>query len=174
MDGSVELALFAALAFLGGLVLETRVLLRWRTDAYFLVTLPLGASLVPIRAAPQGRGRTPSVLWEVARPGLVRFWASPDERRAPSGLHGIVWLVPGAGGVGLDVRWAPPWSPLFAALWLALLGVARGEGQLTVPIAAMITGALAFIYWDRARRVAAELRFAFTTGGQGSEEEGEP
>ena len=173
--GNIELALFAAVAFLGGLVLETRVLLRWRTDWYFAVSLPLGADLVPIPEAPAGEGRTRSVRWEVSRPGLVRFWASPDERRAPSGLHGVVQLMPAVGGgYGLSVRWAPPFVPLLAALWLAFLGAARGEAAVTVPIALMITAAILVVYGDRARRIAQELRYAFVhrDGGDGEGEGG--
>ncbi|MBX2797866.1 MAG: hypothetical protein KTR31_09365 [Myxococcales bacterium] len=167
-DGSAELALFAAVAFLGGLVLETRVLLRWRTDLYFLMSLPLGQQLVPVPRAPTGKGRTPSVRWEVSRPGLVRYWADPGERKAPSGLHGVVWLVPVGDRVALDVRWAPPLAPMGAALWLALLGMARGEAQLTVPIALMIAAAISLVYWDRSRRIAQELRFSFV-GGHGED-----
>ncbi len=160
-EGSLEVALIAALALVGGLVLETRVLLRWRTDAWFTASFPLGLQLVPIPTAPKGQGRTASVKWEVSRPGLVRWWADPDERRAPSGLRGVVWLVPTARGVLLDVRWAPPLSPLLAALWLAFLGVARGEAQLTVPIALAMVVGLGVVYWDRSRRIAAELRQSF-------------
>ena len=163
-EGSIELALLAALAFLGGLVIETRVLLRWRFDAWFTASLPLGLRLVPIPKAPTGSGRTHSVRWEVSRPGMVRFWADPDERRAPTGLHGLVWLTPTPHGVELDVRWAPPYSPLLAAAWLAFLGAARGEIHLTVPIAIAIVLGVCLIYWDRARRVAAELRASFLVG----------
>ena len=160
--GSLQLALFAAVTFLGGLVLETRVLLRLRTRWYFSLGIPLAGTLVPVPRAPEGKGRTASVQWEVAEPGLVRFWANPDERKAPSGLHGIVQLVPTVGGgYGLSVRWAPPWIPLLAALWLALLGAARGEAALTVPIAVLIVAAILFVYGERARRVAHELRQAF-------------
>lgn len=164
-EGAIELALLAAVLFLGGLVLETRVLLQWRANWYFAAALPLGAVLVPIPRLPTGEGRTPSVRWEAAEPGLVRFWADPSERRAPSGLHGVVLLHPRTDGmVELTVRWAPPWVPLLAALWLAMLGLARGEGQLTVPLAAMIAAAILFVYGERSRRVAAELRHSFVSG----------
>lgn len=161
MEGSLSLPLLVAVAFLGGLLLEGRVLLRWRSDLYFQVALPLGASLVPIPHAPEGQGRTPSVRWEVSRPGLIRFWADPDERSAPSGLHGVVRLVPTPRGVALEVWWAPPWAPVLAAVWLMCLGIARGEARLTVPIGLMILGGILIVYGDRARRVAKELRFSF-------------
>ncbi|HHO52303.1 MAG TPA: hypothetical protein ENK18_15875 [Deltaproteobacteria bacterium] len=166
VDGSVGLALSAAMAFLGGLLLEGRVLLRWRSDLYFQVALPLGASLVPIPRPPEGSGRTPSVRWEVSRPGLVRFWADPDERRAPSGLHGVVRLTHSTRGVQLELWWAPPWSPLLAAVWLGGGGLLRGEAQITLPIGLLILGSILIVYGDRARRVAQELRLSFVGGGK--------
>lgn len=161
-EGSLELALLAAVLFLGGLVLETRLLLRWRPAWYFSAALPLGALLVPIPRQPTGEGRTPSVKWEAGEPGVIRFWADPDERRAPSGLHGVVQLLPRTDGmVELSVRWAPPWVPIAAAMWLAFFGMARGEGGLTIPLALMIAAAILLVYGDRSRRVAQELRASF-------------
>lgn len=163
--GSSTLAIAAAVLFLGGWLLETRILLRWRTDAYFLAAFPLGLRPVPIPVAPEGQGRTRSVLWEASRPDLVRFWADPRDRTTPSGMHGVVVLTRSRRGVELEVRWAPPWTPLVAAVWLACLGIVREEAALTVPIAACIVGAVLFVYGERARRVAAELRWAFVRGG---------
>lgn len=162
--GSLRLALGAALLLIGALVVETRVLLRWRSDRWFALAFPLGLRLVPIPTAPTGSGRTASVRWEVGRPGVVRFWADPDERVAPTGLRGVVYLARGRAGIELDVRWAPPLSPLVAAAWLAGLGVVRGEAAVTVPIAVMMVAGVGLLYWDRARRVAAELRWAFLRG----------
>lgn len=168
---SLGLALAAGLVFLGGMVLETRVLLRLRPDWYFLPGLPIGARLVPIARPPEGSGRTPSVRWEVAKPHLVRFWADPSERVTPSGLHGVVVLAQGRSGVELDVRWSPPWTPLVAALWLAVLGTARGEGHVTVPIAVAIVLAIGVLYAERARRIAAELRWAFVRESEPGEQD---
>ncbi|MEZ4239312.1 MAG: hypothetical protein R3F59_24790 [Myxococcota bacterium] len=70
----------------------------------------------------------------------------------------------GRNGVELDVRWAPPWTPVLAACWLAGLGVVRGEASLTVPIAVGIVVALLAVYGERAHRVAAELRWSFVAG----------
>lgn len=162
--GQLSVALFAAVVFVAGLVIETRVLLQWRADWYFLPGFPLGLRLVPIPRAPEGSGRTASVRWEVSAPNLVRFWADPSERAAPSGMHGVVVLAQGRQGIELDFRWAPPWTPLLAALWLAVLGIARGEGQTTVPIAVAIAVGIGVVYFERARRVAAELRWAFVQG----------
>jgi hypothetical protein len=170
-DGSLYLAIGAAFLFLGGLVLETRVLLRWRADWYFLPGLPIGARLVPIPRPPEGAGRTESVCWEVSAPNLVRFWADPNERVTPSGMHGVVVLVQGRRGIELDFRWSPPWTPLLAAVWLAVLGMVRGEGTLTVPIAVAIVIGILVVYGDRARRVAAELRWAFVRGEPADPEE---
>jgi hypothetical protein len=94
----------------------------------------------------------------------VHFWADPGERAAPMGLHGVVVLAQGRQGVELEVRWAPPWTPLFAALWLAGLGAARGEGSTTIPIACCIAVGLFVVYFERARRIAAELRWSFVRG----------
>ena len=160
-EGSLTLALASALVLIGGLVLETRVLLAYRTDLYFLASLPMMRMLVPIPEVPKGQGRTPSVLWEVTSSGMVRYWASPKERKAPSGLRGVVHFVPTTAGWALAVRWAPPWSPILAALWLAVLGIARDEAQLTVPIALMMVAAILFVYGQRAQAVAQELRFSF-------------
>ena len=95
----------------------------------------------------------------------IRFWADPDKRRAPSGLHGAIRLYrAGSGQVGLAVRWRPPWSLLLAAAWLVVLGVVRQEPQITVPIAlAWVIGVLV-IYRQAALRAAAELRWAFVQG----------
>lgn len=162
--GSLALALAAAIVFLGGMVLETRVLLRFRRDWYFLPGFPLGARIVPIPRPPEGSGRTRSVRWEVAAPHLVRFWADPSDRTAPTGLHGVVILAQGRQGVELELRWAPPWTPILAATWLAVLGAARGEGRLTVPIAIVILLAIGALYAQQARRIAAELRWSFVRG----------
>ena len=168
--GSLALAVAAGIVFLGGMVLETRVLLRLRWDWYFLPGFPLGARIVPIPRPPEGGGRTRSVRWEVAAPHLVRFWADPSDRSAPSGLHGVVILAQGRQGVELGFRWAPPWTPILAATWLAVLGAARGEGHVTVPIAAAIVLGIGLLYAQQARRVAAELRWAFVRGDEPPED----
>jgi hypothetical protein len=165
-SGSLALALAAGLVFVGGMVLETRVLLRFRRDWYFLPGFPLGLRVVPIPRPPEGSGRTASVRWEVSSPHVVRYWADPSERVTPSGLHGVVILAQGRQGVELEIRWAPPWTPFLAAIWLAVLGTARGEGHLTIPIAVAIVLAIAFLYAERARRIAAELRWAFVRGDE--------
>jgi hypothetical protein len=165
-EGSLTLPLVAAALLLGGWIAETRVLTRWRPDWYFLPGIPLGLRPVPIPTAPEGEGRTRSVRWEVSAPDLVRFWADPTERAAPSGLHGVVVLLRSRKGVELHVRWAPPWSPVLAAFWLAALGIHRGEARLTVPIAVCILAGLLYLYGERARQVAAELRWAFVRGGE--------
>jgi hypothetical protein len=170
-SGSLGLALAAGLVFVGGMILETRVLLRFRWDGYFWAAFPLGARLVPIPHPPEGEGRTRSVRWEVSSPHVVRFWADPAERVAPTGLHGVVLLAQGRHGVELDVRWAPPWTPLLAAIWLAVLGTARGEGQFTIPIAVAIVLAIGLLYAERARGIAAELRWAFVRGSEPPEDE---
>jgi hypothetical protein len=165
--GSLTLAFGVAFAFVTSLFVETRLLLRFRSDWYFLPGFPLGPRLVPIARPPEGHGRTRSVRWEVSAPNLVRFWADPNERVAPSGLHGVIVMAQGRNGVELEVRWAPPWTPFLAMLWLALLGAARGDGLVTVPVAVLIGVGVLLVYGERARSVAAELRWSFVRGAEG-------
>jgi hypothetical protein len=171
-EGSLVLPVVAALLLIGGWFAETQLVGRWRADWYFLAGLPLGARLVPIPEAPEGEGRTHSVCWEVSGPELVRYWVDPSSRNAPSGLHGVVVLLRTRHGVELDVRWAPPWTPILAAAWLAGLGILRGEAQLTVPIASCMVLGLFVVYGARARRVAAELRWSFVRGEPPEDEPG--
>ncbi|MBT3217547.1 MAG: hypothetical protein HN348_00515 [Proteobacteria bacterium] len=160
-QGSLTLAVVAAVLFLGGLFVE-RQLLRWRHNWYFSAGFPVFPELLPIPRAPEGSGETSTVSWEVVD-GLVRFWADPAARKAPSGLHGAIRLILGPKEVRLVVRWSPPWSPLLAAGWLAGLGLVRGEGYFTVPIAAMIVLAVLFVYRQAAVRAARELRWAWVS-----------
>lgn len=162
-DGSVALATVSALGMIGGLVVE-RVLLHVQPRWYFAVGIPLGEQLVPIPSPPEGEGETATVRWKVDEP-VVHFWADPRQRRAPSGLHGVIWLSRQRGAVHLDVRWSPPWSPMLAALWLAGLGAWRGEPQLTVPIACMLVVGVLVLYRQAAVRAARELRWSFVNGG---------
>ena len=159
MDGPVALLVGVALAV--GLFVEARLLVRWRTDAWFQAAIPLGAELVPVPRAPRGAGRTPSVRWEVGPPHLVRYWSDPADRAAPLGLHGVVVMREGRRGVELDVRWAPPWTLVLGPLWLALLGAARGDGPLLGAVAAVLLALGAWWYARAARRAAAELRWSF-------------
>lgn len=152
-------ALFAAVAFLGGLLVE-RLLLQFRVGAWFTAGFPLFPELVPIPRLPETEaGRTLSVHWE--RHGdVLWFWSQPGERNAPMGLHGAIRLVRGSRGVHLIVRWSPPWSPMLAAAWLAGLGATRGEAAFTVPIATVMILGILFLYRTYAVKAAAELRWA--------------
>lgn len=161
---SLPLALGVAFALLGGLMLETRVLTRFRRDWYFALALPLALQLVPIPKPPEGSGRTATVCWERSAPHIVRFWADPSARAAPMGLRGIVMMAQSSRGIALEVWWAPPLSALVAPLWLALLGLMRGEGAITVPLAAAILAGILWLYRERAKVAAAELRWAFLQG----------
>jgi hypothetical protein len=159
-EGSPLVAALAAFLLIGGLLLE-RLLISRRWMPYFTLGFPLlGPPLVPIPKMPLvEEGRTASVRFD--RVGdVVRFWSDPADRTAPMGLRGLITLVPAVHGVYLDVRWAPPWSPLFAAAWLAGLGIARGEARLTVPIACVLIGGVLMLYAQFAVRVAAEMRWA--------------
>jgi hypothetical protein len=169
--GSLGLALFAAFGLVGGLWFETRWLLARRFDGYCLLGLPLGARLVPIPHVPEDEGRTATVRWELGparadAPRIVRFWADPRARTALTGLHGAMILHRGPRGIELEVRWAPPWTLILAATWLVTLGIARGEAGLTVPIAVAMIAGVVVVYGERARRAAAELRWAFVSGSE--------
>lgn len=161
-EGSPFVAAAAALTLLGGLLSE-RALLRWRPRAYFRVGFPLGAQPVPVAAVPQATsGRTAMVRWERDGDELF-FWAEPSERKGPMGLHGHVAFVRTTRNVQLDVTWAPPWTPLIAAVWLAGLGAARGEAALTAPISMVIVVGVLVLYRQSAVQAAAELRYALST-----------
>ncbi|MFT7519859.1 MAG: hypothetical protein ACI9MC_002003 [Kiritimatiellia bacterium] len=160
--GSLTQLLIAGGLCIGGLVLE-RILLQIQWKPYFLFGLPLWMELVSVPNMPEGEGETASVNW-VAEPGLVRFWSQPGRRGSPMGLHGVVQADGPAGDVRLNVRWAPPWTPLLAMVWFAGLGVARGQGHLTLPVAALLCAGILVGYRLVAVRAAAELRWAFVRG----------
>lgn len=164
MDGTgLDMALLACAVLFGGLLLE-RVLVAYRVRRYFQVGFPLGPRLVPIKALPEpDEGETATVRW--ARDGNeVLFWSG--NRRAPMGLHGRVLLIGPPGRVAVDVRWSPPLSPILAAVWLAGLGLFRGEGWLTVPVGSLMAGGLVLVYWSSAVTAARELRWAFVKGDE--------
>lgn len=166
LEGSLALALGSALGMAVGLFAERQALVaRWAP--YFIGGLPLGAEPLPLVVLPEGAGRTASVAWERV-PGAgpvvqIRFWAPVGGKTAPSGLHGVVWLTPQTptGPWRCEVRWAPPFTPALGAFYLAVLGVVRGEPQVTIPIACFMLVGLFLVYFAAARRAAAELRWAF-------------
>ncbi|MEO0599973.1 MAG: hypothetical protein AAF211_00965 [Myxococcota bacterium] len=158
---SLEVALGAAVLLLGGLVFETRVLPGLWVPVYNDIGLPLLVSLPPIADRPTGRGDTPSVAW-VAHGRRVRFAGRPRERRVPVGLHGTVRFHDVAGGRQMRVSWSPPWTLFAAMVWAALIAVSRGEGAFMVPILIGLGAVVGGLYWSQARRVAVELRMAFS------------
>lgn len=158
-DGSPEVAALAAVLLLGGLLAE-RGLIAWRWMPYFALGFPIAPPLVPLPRMPDVEsGRTASVRFDRVD-NVVRFWSDPADRTAPMGLRGTLTLLPTVRNIVIDFRWAPPFSPLLAAVWLGGLGVSRGEGHLTVPIACVMIGGVLLLYWQFALRVAAELRWA--------------
>lgn len=160
-EGSMSLALAVLAVLVGGTLLE----LLWVRSGwlrYYRASVPLGAELVPLPSPPSmDEGRTVSLGFRRAAPGTYVWWADRDARSAPTLLHGLVQLVPAPrGGCAVSVTWAPPWTPVFAALWLIFLGIARGEAQVTVPIGSAMVLAMAVLYLRGARLAAAELRWA--------------
>ncbi len=158
---SVEVAIGATLLLLGGLVVETRVLPGTWVPVYHDIGLPLGVALPPVQERPEGAGDTPSVAWTV-HGGRVRFAARPRERRVPAGLHGTVRFRDTPRGVQMNVQWSPPWTLFAAIAWAALIAVGRGEGSYMVPILLLLGTVVGALYWSQARRVAVELRMAFS------------
>lgn len=152
-----------ALVPLFGLVLEA-VLLRLRWLPYMQAGFPLHVELVPIPHAPEGQGTTASVRWEVGEDGVVRWWAN-QTGEGLTGLHGVVRCVRTRRGVGLLIRWSPPWSPLLAASGVALFGAVRGLPHVAIPVAALMVFGLIFVYYQGAIRAAAELRWSFLSSG---------
>ncbi|TVQ87070.1 MAG: hypothetical protein EA397_19150 [Deltaproteobacteria bacterium] len=157
-------AFIGAVAIIGLLV--ERFLLGRGFRPYDLLGFPLGEELQPLSAPPEGRGQTASVDYRVLeREGRAIFWAQPGARRAPMGLHGCVVFLRSTRGVHMHVRWAPPWTLLVALLWFAGLGIARGQGFLSVPIALVLAMVIGLSYRNAALRAARELRWAFVQRG---------
>lgn len=163
-EGSLELALAVAVLLVGGTLLE----LLWTRAGfgpYYRLALPLGAELVPLPSAPTlDEGCAGGVRFRRAAPDRFVFWADPERREVPTLLHGVVRLVPAGGRCSLRVAWAPPWTPLLAALWLMGLGIARGEAQVTSPIATVMVFGLVVLYLRGARQAAAALRYGLAHG----------
>lgn len=166
-EPSLGLAVTTALLLIGSLVFERLLLVRWRFDAYFKAGLPLLPAPVPLPVAPRGEGRTRTVQWEVVG-DLVRFWGVPGDKSAPTGLHGAIRLYPTRGRIGMAVRWSPPLSYLFAAVWLIVLGALRDALMVALPIALLMIFGIYVAYRGFAIRAVRELRFAL------SEQAGEP
>lgn len=158
-----EVALVAATLLLGGFALETRVLPRLRVPLYHDIGFPLGVELPPIREAPVGEGSTNSVDW-TADGTRGRYWVRPGDRHTPTALHGTMRFLPSPQGTRMRFTWSPPWSVALAALWLGVLGTLRGDEALMVPLAIGLFAAVSWLYWVRARRIAVELRMAFSRG----------
>ncbi len=162
--------LLLGLAPVAGLALELS-LIRARWTPYLRVGVPLHLELVPVARPPEGEGQTSSVCWRAGDDGLVRWWANA-RGDGLVGLHGVVRCFRARRGVGLAVRWAPPWSPLVCAAALALYGTARGFPQVALPIAAAMIFGLLFTYRHAAVRAAAELRWSFIRDGGAGDDVG--
>lgn len=143
-------------------LLERLALVRgWRL--YYRLGLPLFPRPQPLVALPEGRGETATVWWAISSdPPTAWFHAAHGGGEAPWGLHGLVDLVADhQGRVQLMPRWSPPWTPIVAMMWFAGLGLSRGEGLLTVPLATLLVAAMLALYRQAALRAVAELRWAW-------------
>jgi len=159
-DGAWKLPLWVGAALMGGLLLE-RSLVRRASVPYYAAGFPLPRPLVPIRGplVDAREGRAGPFRWRRADDD-VWFWADPDDRRAPSLLHGHVKLVQTRGATALVARWSPPWTPLLGCGWLMTLGAVRGEAGLTATIGAALIASLLILYLRGATQAAAYLRLA--------------
>lgn len=138
------------------------VALRWRWTPYAAVTVPLGEDLAALPRAPPGEGRYAGVAWaavdDVDEGQVLWFW-STGGRGVPRGLHGVVHLLPDrAGRVQLDVRWAPPWTPILALGVLSVVGLQEGAGAPPVVLATGLLAVLLVSFRAAARVAAAQLR----------------
>ncbi len=166
LPGSLTLPLLVGLGLLLGFLLEGLLIQRAATW-YFAAGLPLGRTPVPFPTPSSARdeGVHAGLCYRRIGPGMVAFWADRRDRRLPSMLHGLaIEQATGQQQVLLDVRWAPPFTPVLGATWLIFLGLARGEGQITVPIGVLLLGAVAVLYHRGALQACRTLRFALQNG----------
>ena len=163
-EGNLGLTLAVAAVLVGGTLLEA-LWVRGAWQAYFRLSLPLGAEPLPLATVPtRSEGETAGLGFRRVSDGVYLYWADRRRRAAPTLLHGVVDLVPSRKGCQLKLRWAPPWTPLLAAIWLMGLGVARGEAQVTVPIGCAMVFGIVVLYLRGARQAATELRYALDRG----------
>jgi len=169
--GNLTLPLLVGVALLLGFGLEGLLLARGAAW-YYAAGLPLGRSPVPFSRPGRGadEGAHGGLRYRRIAPAMVAFWADRGDRRLPTMLHGLAIERLQGDRVSLDVRWAPPITPVIAAGWLILLGLARGEGQITVPIGALMIGALVVLYHRGAIQACRSLRFALQQEGADAEE----
>ena len=153
-----------------GLLVELLAVRFW-VSMFYTTGLPLMQEPLPLPVMPEGEGQTAAVDWRVDEDrGCVLWRGGGSRREGLTGLRGVIWLNPTRRGVQLQVVWAPPWSAVVAALALVWLGVLRGTPTLTLPMASLILGGTALVYYQGALRVAGELRYALVSGGTDLEE----
>lgn len=170
LEGDGWLAL-AAVGLFGVVALVEHQALRRGWAWYFALALPLRSELVPLPAAPTGRGRAEGVQWAVGDAGeTVRWWTDPEDRRRLRGLHGRVDLaVDRRGQVHLGVRWAPWWTPFVACGWLVGVGLLRGDGLdrgVALGTGLALGAILAVLYQAAAERAAGLLRWSLLRGAE--------
>ena len=159
--GTLVLPAMVGLGLLLGFLVETLLIQRASTW-YYAAGLPLGRTPVPFPPADVHRqsGVHAGLRYRRVAPGVVAFWADRADRRLPAMLHGVAFERAMGPQVALDVRWAPPFTPLLGATWLIVLGLARGEAPLTVPIGLLLIAAVAVVYHRGAVQACRTLRFA--------------
>ncbi len=173
-DGSLG-TVGLTLLVLGGSLAVERLAVALRARAWFSFTLPLHVELLPIAEPPAGDGgQAGGLTWQRMEDGVIVWWAS-RAGGIPAGLHGVAYLARSRGGVHVQVRWAPPMTPLVGAMWLAVLGAARREAELSGPLAALLVLAIMLVYQRAAVQASRVLRWALaeaTSSSSGRDGEG--
>jgi hypothetical protein len=154
LEGSMRLVILTGGFLVLGFLLERLfVALKW--PPYFRCGVAVWGPIRPEVRPPSEPGRNEWLHWQPLDSGEVIFWADARTRRSPSGLHGVWKLVPTEHGEEARAYWAPPWTPMFAAIWLVGLGATRGDAVMTATIAFGLIGTLGAVYGHMARRAIA-------------------
>lgn len=128
---------------------------------YYRMGFPFRRKLVPIPKSVEGTGETEVVCWASVNEEAVCVWPNPRTRIAPTGFHGLLLFHPGPRDVGLEFRYAPPWTPFFGMGWLLYFGWKYGDLPLTISVTVVLCLGMWFVYSQSAVRSAKELRWAF-------------
>jgi len=154
LEGSMRLVILTGGFLLLGFLLE-RLFVAVKWVPYFRCGVPVWGPVRSEVRPPAESGRNDWLHWQNLESGEVIFWADTRTRRTPAGLHGVWKIVPTENGEEVRACWAPPWTPVLAALWLVGLGAMRGDAVMTLTIAAGLIGTLGAVYGHMARRAIA-------------------
>ena len=154
LEGSMRMVVLTGFFLVLGFLLERLcVALKWAP--YFRVGVSVWGSVRRDVQPPSEAGRNQWLHWQTLKSGEVIFWADARTRRTPAGLHGVWKLVSTTHGEEVRACWAPPWTPVLAAIWLMGLGAMRGDVVMTATIAFALIGTLGAVYGHMAQRAIA-------------------